>query len=359
MEDIEEGGGRGVGKKTRRKYVSNKIVSNLKDFMIQKGWRKRYLDKHFKSLSDFEIDQESFEYYTTNYAHMWFDEQDDFSEKSLYNIGLYKTMSHKLFYVIEPLLNTCYTNEQLLDCCLEYILGKYSPLTSVDTKYFLESIPENVWIKHDDYGYCCNISYGNSNEYVDYEHLTKVLSAVEKDDYTLFYHCTNWTGTLNIIKHGPVSHFGRKCLDFGITPSFYSTPDINVAMSWGFKSKRIWGHEVAILVFRVSNKILESGVKAYKVKYFNDVDNEWKKLTTDSRRCQMTMNDLDNYNLIYGPMLANVNNIHLEEARAHKPIKYQLAAKKTKTEQYFRKNFIGTIWFDKQNLSYFSSINKT
>lgn len=348
LDSVDGGGNRGVRKRVIKIKSTNKLVQKLKEFMIQKGWRKLYIDKVFGNLSDFEIDYETFEFYMTKFARMWFSSiNTELCEETLYQIGLSKIISRRLYKVIEPLTDASYTNEQLFDYALEYLLGTFLPISTVDTQYFVKDIPEDEWINHDQYGYCFNISKSKT-EWIDYNRLEKAINEIHRKDHTIFYHCTNWKNSLNIINNGPSNHFGRKCLDFGIRPSFYLTPNIDVALSWGLKSNSIWGKEVAILAFHVSDKILKSRQNSYKVKFFENATDEWKQLTSSSRRCQVNKNELDDYHFVYGPMLANVPKIHIEDAKAHKPIKYQLASKKDKTERYLKKNYIGTIWLNKQ-----------
>ena len=48
----------------------------------------------------------------------------------------------------------------------------------------------------------------------------------QSGDYTVTFHATNWESALSIASTGPDFTSGRRCLDFGIRPSFYVTPDV-------------------------------------------------------------------------------------------------------------------------------------
>lgn len=85
---------------------------------------------------------------------------------------------------------------------------------------------------------------------------------------------------------------------------------------------------MSILIYRISKRLLASAIKKYKVKYFASANDEWKQLTTNSRRCTELSNELDKYDFIFGPIVSNINLIYKEEAQPHNPITYQLAAKK-------------------------------
>lgn len=322
-------------------------VVRLIDFMEGKGWRREYLEEHLKGVKDYEIDNETYEYLAEEYTTRWLSPiERALSKSDLFNIGLSDEVSTKLFNVLEPLLNTSYSNEQLLECGLEYLFGKYGAMTSVETRYFITNIPNHTWIKHKLYGDCCNIS--SLDTYNNHIQLNEIIRQIKKDDYIIFYHCTNWKSCLKIIEYGSVSYWGKSCLDFGILSSFYLTPDITFALSWGEKNRKRWNDEVGILVYRISKRLLASGVKKYKVKYFTSANDEWKQLTTNSRRCTEQNNVLDKYDFIYGPIVSNVHNIDKEEAQTHNPIIFQLATKTEKANKYLKNHYIGSIWIEKK-----------
>lgn len=213
-------------------------VEEFIKFMYDKGWRPEYLYEKFKDLKDYEIDNETFEYLAEEYAKTWLSlTEEALSKTDLYDIGLSDEVSSILYYVLEPLLNTYYTNEQLLECGLEYLFGKCRTITSKETMYLVTNAQNDTWIKHKIYGNCCNISFDTTDTHMQ---LNKIMSELETDDYINYYHCTNWKSCLKIIKNGAMSFWGKKCLDFGVLPSFYLTPDINVALSWGEKNRRKW-----------------------------------------------------------------------------------------------------------------------
>lgn len=300
--------------------------------------------ENFINLKDYEIDNETHEYLAEVYSKVWLSPTYALSKKDLYDIGLSNEVSSKLFDVLEPLLNTCYTNEQLLECGLEYLFSKSRAISSKEMRYFISNVQNDTWVKHEIYGACYNITLDTDS----HMRLNKSINELEKDDYTMFYHCTNWNSCLKILKYGSVSYLGKKCLDFGVLPSFYLTPDINAALSWGKKNGKRWENEIATLVYRVSKKLLASTVKKYKVKYFACANDEWKQLTTSSRRCTEPYNELDKYDFTYGPIVSNIQQIDKQEAQPYYPIVYQLAAKSEKANKYLKRNYVGSVWFEKK-----------
>jgi hypothetical protein len=58
-------------------------------------------------------------------------------------------------------------------------------------------------------------------------------------------------------------------------------------------------------------------------------------LTKSSRLCKDKRNDLDNYNFVYGPMVAIANSN--ETPQPHNNIKWQLASKNNSSDKFLKK----------------------
>ena len=160
--------------------------------------------------------------------------------------------------------------------------------------------------------------------------------------YTLYYHGTSWRSIKDILEEGPDNREGLQCLDFGRTPSFYVTPEIDTVIDWCQKRRLNFQNECGIVVFLVPNKKYDD----YKI--FHEPTNEWKHLVKDSRLCKRK-NMLDDMNFVYGPMLENVKDIRIEgiEAKCHNPVKWQLASKSRESDRILKKCMIGAIFIKK------------
>ncbi len=255
-----------------------------------------------------------------------------------------KVFRNKYSYIFKSLENTCYTSNHFIDMIIEYALGDTKPIGKPgqlflfpDHKLFTWEYEEHV----DRYVYC-------ADDYQERDLVGKLKRSLPTNQQNgkYFYHCTNWTSAINICNDGPLFYKGRSCLDFGIQPSFYVTPDLKYALEWRNKKKRYWNDEIAIIVFKdVNINIPES-----RNKIWNEIDNDWKELTAHSRRCKESSNELDKHHFIYGPMVANVEQVKKGfPSKPHKIPKFQLASKKNKTDEYLHECIYGIIIFSKDS----------
>lgn len=227
-----------------------------------------------------------------------------------------------------------YNDIHLIDMIIEYAFGKYAPLIKNKSQLFLYNPTEvDKWFLKD------NIHHYNLNE-TDCESALQLLRSNNSSNTKMFYHTTSWIFATKIMSKGPDHTKGRPCLDFGVEPSFYMTPTLNTAIDWVQSKRAIWRNECAILVFSLQENLS----RHKKNKFFTDASNEWETLTSSSRKCQD--NVLDDYNFVYGPMVANPFQIeHRDEvAKAHTEIKWQIASKNTKSDNILKKTLIGVIW---------------
>ena len=106
----------------------------------------------------------------------------------------------------------------------------------------------------------------------------------------------------------------------------------------------IWSNESCIIVFAT-----ELPCSKLAIKSFVSPNKDWRHLTATSRQCEENRNELDAYDVVCGPMVANVNGIIHEKqtAKAHKPSKHQCAFKSDRADLYLMKHMIGVVWLDK------------
>lgn len=311
------------------------------------GWNTSFLKIHFANLQDPFLEgwtvSQFVEHYAKHLVH-----QIALSEKTarisdiLKQAGVHGQKAKAVERLCEPLLGSSYTRFQILDCALEYLLGKYIPLTA-DASFFLEPQRVNEWIPYRGKR-ILNLPFQCS--YTRIPTLQKRLNQLfpPYPHHTLFFHTTNWRGTGSLFESIHHTH-GRKCLDFGYTPGFYMFETVDDCVEWGVKRGLLWSHEVALLVFRLPlppPSDLELTVLERTA---------WNVCVQASRDCRMSDKSLlhmDRHSdFVYGPMLANVDRYAIEGPRTHSPKKMQLVSKSHKADAFLEQCLQGALVFRK------------
>ena len=350
------GGGGGISLTSKKKFKRNnratfkklkhmKQLEKFKEKLQHFGWRYNFINNNVPYYIGEELDNirenELIKEYTKSLLVKAINTHSDKSNyEILYATGLSKKYINKLIYVIHPLYNTCYTHNQLLDIAIEYALGIYEKILKNDQKYLVNTVNLDTWVPDTTFKYLCNISKHLNTKLCENALLN--FPDINNENSRLFFHATNIRSALSIVKQG-ISHIdGRKCLDFGINPSFYMTPDIKIAINWSNKKQRLWEGETCILIFRIPHIYMD----AMKGKVFENATSEWEELVTSSRRCIVKMNDLDLFDTVYGPMASNIHAIDKNNkfARPHNILKFQLASKSVMSDMYFNKCYAGIIF---------------
>jgi hypothetical protein len=361
------------------KMSSNQPFSNsIKDKFVKYGWRKGYIYTHLKHLRDELIEDYNENEIITGFSFAWYNSNTiTFTTTTMptptssttqnpknissvfYSIGLKNSISKHLETVLEPLCNTCYTDIQLIEIGIEYIVGKYKPIKDKGSNYLYEN-ERNVWfsvpniktIKVMNIEYDCATNQ-NKNIYFTQsilQHIKQIQG--NKKNHTLFYHTTGWRFFRSISKN--IRHSsGRRCLDFGFTTGFYITDQLNTALEWGKKKGNLFYNEKCMFIFSIPEK------KPKYLKYKHLQNDEWREIVKLSRKCIDdihtiddddfdTINNIDNYDLIYGDVVSNPFEIkNGKEPKTHNPTKTQLVSKTTNGDAYLQKHLIGCIFFNK------------
>jgi hypothetical protein len=248
----------------------------------------------------------------------------------------------------------------ILEMVIQYALGEFRPIGLPKQLFFVKEYIVDKWFE-DDLETSSKIRRGipiwhcNCNDSLlkTIDTMVSTLSTENQgqSSITWLYHATNWSSVVSILSTGPNFLSGRKCVDFGIGPSFYVTPDLNHALEWCGKRSRMWQNETAIIVFRFdTNEIKKKQLKYYR---FETPNADWIRLTKSSRLCRVVKNDLDKYDLVYGPMVANPIEI-IQKAKDPKPhsppsaIKYQYASKSRLSDDLLDMCIRGVLWLSKQ-----------
>lgn len=247
-----------------------------------------------------------------------------------------------------------YSNDQLVDILIEYASGKHSPMRSIQNIQhpfndgvtdFFYMLPDGQGELHD----CQQIHHANIKELGIHDLLLQYSTIAKKPIEQLYFHATSWRGAVAIHNSGPLHNVGRPCLDFGITQSFYMTPLPTVAMDWAKKQGKLWSNESAIVVFSLPMNLTHW--KQLSILSMTHPTKKWASLVSASRRCPITPNEMDEYDLVSGPMVANPKDLfdgHFNSLpRAHNPPRMQLASKTRQSDRMLKECMVAIIWINK------------
>jgi hypothetical protein len=326
--------GGGKSKSSISKNKPTKQLTLFKKYFVSIGWKSNFIQKCFSESDGKFLKNESFDYWIQSFAISWFNENNTDFLSVLRNLHFKPKVLQTLINLISPLLNTSYSDSQLFDIVLDNVLQRNKPVSSAS---FLLDLQENTWKTTKEYG-----------ESVLYNFKIPLKTLVKQkinNNHLYLYHATSWNYALDIVNNG-IDHLkGRRCLDFGIIPGFYLSDDIKNAFDWCQKNKLNWKNEMCVIIFKVSTLY-----KKLKTKTFEIADNEWEYLTKNSRLCQTNRNLLDTYDMVHGPMVANVSEVVKNKAKptTHTIQKFQFASKSDRSDSVFNKARFGIIWLQKQ-----------
>lgn len=354
--------GGGKGKSNNNKSKKQIQVTNLYNILLSIGFRKSLLsiptnnarinDPLFQeNYSNEDAIKELWRYWSPTITSF---RNDSTSKRALQAVGFKYTEARALAKILDPIWNTFhYSVETIIDLAIEYKLGKFSahaPFIKHGFLFSLNDSNKNGVVKNDIHPTVLHFNgciSKNESENENLKTITRYLDTFAIDGIKLYFHATNWSGALSIMKEGVVHQAGRKCLDFGINPGFYSSPDVKDALEWAHKRRSLFNNECAILVFALPRVFLSAtnasnASDPLSIKQFAKPNREWTKLTLESRACVLKYNELDAYDFVHGPIMADIYR-----GIPHKPIKYQLASKSTKADAVMNKHLVGVVWLRK------------
>jgi hypothetical protein len=322
-------------------------LAPFKAALISLGWRKGFVEKAFAGDDGRFLGSEGTVYWIEQYATSWFDATGAGAGSNLaarlYSVGLSRRASTTIASKVAPLEDSCYSIDQLFDVVLGVVLGRYAPMTSPNAR-FLVAAPTDEWtfdkaLDRHAYNFSAPLWAGRMRS------VMKARLREHGSSTKLLFHATNWKHGVDVLRRGPSHVRGRVCLDFGISPSFYASDDVDAVLDWCVKNGRVWNREACVLIFAVD--LPTSGLD---VKAFASADDRWRELTTHSRRCEDNRNALDAFDVVCGPMVANVRGILERDqlAVAHARVKNQCAFKSDRADLYLKERLIGVVWIDKR-----------
>jgi len=273
---------------------------------------------------------------------------------SLRALGVRDYIALKVEYVLEPLEDTCYTDSQLLDIAIEYLTGKYKPITPPTTTHPIEPSQTNVWIPYKYYYkslFVYNIPHrcNTTQAAQQFTNALRMIPSIMDGQTDIRFHSTSWRSADSIMD--AISHrAGRECLDFGLKQGFYMSTTPEDCIEWCVYNADCWGNETAIFIFQIPNPLPTD----IRIKYIEG--EEWTVITKESRMCSkpipaLELRALRGYDLLYGDMVQNTSSTRMGKARPdpHRPPKKQLVGKTEKADEFLHHCLVGCVFFQKYN----------
>jgi hypothetical protein len=353
QDELQKGGG------TTTKVSPN--VKKIKQEFIKLGWKPSYIRKNLDGLQDDMIEEYVPRHVIEGLSSSWLKKYNtsntsvtSITSKDistiLMELGIQKQIAIHTENVLQPLLNTCYTDIQLLYIAFEYIRGVYRPIRANNIKYYTNPNVIMQWFSHEyspkKYIDIMNIPYTCSIDI--YEIVLKNIQNtphINSSKSSFFYHTTSWASSESIFNN--IYHNkGKYCLDFGLQPGFYLAYNLEDSLEWGNKKNKLFSNEVAILVFSIPHK-MPSKLRIKELK-----GPEWEYVTQQSRLCDRKIDEIpqiEEYDILYGNMVNNPKDIirYGNRPTTHKPSKKQLVSKTTNSDRYLRSKLVGCYYFMK------------
>jgi hypothetical protein len=338
--------GAGLSKIVKKQKVETNLLLNR---LIELGWNPNYIKKTFKNMND-NLIQGWPENLLIEHIFKQIIQQTGFQnslEDSFIGIGLEEDVAKLLADVLNPLLDSSYSYEQVLEVGIDYLLGVYNPITSPTTSFLIKPQIINTWFIYKKYKEL-NIYNIQIDDNIKLDRAVNNALAVlqlNNNDIKLYFHSTSWKGSDSIMKRIN-RQMGRYCLDFGIFPGFYLSDTCNESVDWAIKNMKRWYNEAAIMIFAIPTIYPKS------IKYKELTKDEWVQVVKESRECRQRDVEIElihKYDLLYGDMLYNVNQVKngTEFPKTHSPPKKQLVGRTDKAEKFLHKCLVGCIYIQK------------
>jgi len=347
--------GHGYGRPSKRKQPEYAQTAQLLQTLHELGWRTDYLAATFPYMHDDLLSNWPDNLIIKNIFSRKIRQQDyrHTIKESLQRIGLHESVATKLDTILEPLQDAYYTHEQILDIAIEYILGDYQPITPPNTSHPFGPEIVNQWqtvnVIRNDTSKACNIYnipyHCTTNRGLEQCNQALLVLSNPDSPSTYYFHATTWDGSTGVL-HRVDHQKGRTCLDFGIHPGFYMTPDISTCVEWCRKHKTTWSNETAIVVFRLPNTL------PTHIQWKNLEGSEWTLVTKEARRCKREDEIIlvDDYDFVYGNMVSNPKGVRYkgQQPTHHQPPKKQLVSRTPSADRILRSCVVGCLYFQKR-----------
>lgn len=326
------------------KIPSRGAAAVLQQDLHKRGWKRTFITQQLGKLNDTHLDDITNNDAIDGFTRAWASNVGH--NQSIYNslleIGVRKSNAADASYAVEPLENTCYTPEQLLIIAIDYLNGKFAPVGKPSVPYYIKPDIVDIWFPHK------TIHILNTSLQCQLESEQPLIASIRaglpinQETHLYFYHLTAWRHTKSIMRG--ISHSaGTQCLDFGLTPGFYTGDSLLNAIDWGMKRARTYKNELAIIVFRVPKHLPNS------IKFLHLRGRQWITITQQSRLCENPdeeIPEIEEYDIIMGNMVANPRQIKDGYVpRTHTPAKRQFVSKSARGDVFLQDCLAGCIYF--------------
>lgn len=355
LKQIQYGCGYSVSRQTKSRTDIIKMMNHL----IRMGWRSDYVAHIFGSRNDTMI--QGWPNDSIFIEHFFKEEIQRQGyilslRTSLLRLGLREDVAVRLESILSPLLGSCYTDTQVMDVGIEYLLGQYDPISDPTATHYIEPLSISTWIPYRHrYTHNSTVSKPIMIYNIPYkctshnaiEHFRRAILSFPhlRPYYTYYFHATSWDNTFNILYK--INRFrGRHCLDFGIFPGFYLSCEVNDCITWCVKNRKRWNHETAILLFYLPDTL------PTHLAFKHLTGMEWTNVTKESREClqkEYEIGTIQKYDLLYGDMVSNPRQVKKDHILPvpHYPPKTQLVGRSDVTDQFLHDCLVGCVYFQK------------
>jgi hypothetical protein len=114
-------------------YIPNndKVRANaVKEGFVNRGWRRSFIEEKLAKLDDTMLEGWKTAEFMEDYVKEAIHRPTTYPsiKQSMLEFGVCEQKAQEAHDVMEPLHNTCYTDSQMVDVALEYLVGRYDPL---------------------------------------------------------------------------------------------------------------------------------------------------------------------------------------------------------------------------------------
>ncbi len=335
------GGGRSSGYTVRSH--DRVRIHQLIQLFVQCGWDPAFLQSKFANADDAMLRDYTPAQWVEGLTRNWLRVAGDKSiiSDTLIGIGFRVSAANTLESILSPLIGSSYDEEQIILTGISYLLGTYKERKPGAEFLHNPGIQQTSYTLGKIQGF--NVPFKCITKH--YTRIEILLSAFPiPAGYHRYYHATNWDSAEKIqrrIQHGK----GRKHTDFGANPAFYVSPTLIDPIEWIEYHTHIWKSENAILLFDVPYIIPDGRICK---KDLNEA--EWSSVVQFARNPKNDEDapEMEDYDVVYGPMLANTNDVRNGDIpRKHHPVKYQLASKSDAGDKFLQSCLVGCVYFKK------------
>lgn len=225
-----------------------------------------------------------------------------------------------------------YTKSQLFDICIEYAQHPYKEQRPDQSHLYMQKYKSKQAVDPDTWtDYNGHMIYNLSqNTHENVQHSVSSLPQTDPSTKLHMYHVTSWKMVAcKFVQQHINVNAGRKCLDFGQTPSFYLTDSIATAIEYVERQQATYKCEVVIMIYEVDKSVTDKDDDGQLV--FHEANASWRRLIKYSRQCNAAKRDeaIEGNGFIYGPMCANPEDVKYgNPPKPHRwSVKFQLAVK--------------------------------